>query len=149
LGASYGQAQVTDASHLLVFCNFKKVTPENVDSYLQLKADTQGMDVENLKGYGDFMKSTIGSFPAEATENWTSKQTYIALANAMTACAELKIDSCPMEGFDAAKYNELLGLTEKGLNAALVLPIGYRSEEDKSQHGKKVRKPLAELFEVV
>ena len=69
--------------------------------------------------------------------------------NLMNACAALKIDSCPMEGFEAAKYNEILGLTERGLSAALVCPIGYRSEEDQTQHGKKVRKPLTEMFEVV
>lgn len=149
LPASWGQTQVTDASHLLVFCSFNTVSPEYIDGYVQLKSDVQGIPSENLTGYGDFMKKTIASFPDEATKNWTAKQTYIALANAMTACAELKLDSCPMEGFDAGKYNEILGLDSKGLSAALVLPIGYRSEEDQTQHGKKVRKPLTELFEVV
>ena len=54
-----------------------------------------------------------------------------------------------MEGYDATKYDEILGLSAKGLTAAVVLPIGYRSDEDKTQHGKKVRKPLTDLFEVV
>lgn len=147
--ASWGQAQITDASHLLVFCNQTSVTPDDIDSYLKLKSEIQGIDLNNLTGYGDFMKSTIGSFPQEATQTWTAKQTYIAMTNAMTACAELKIDSCPMEGFDAIKYNEILGLTEKGLSATLILPIGYRSTEDQTQHGKKVRKPLSEIFETV
>lgn len=149
LPASWGQSQVADASHLMIFCNFNKVTPEYIDQYVDLKSNVQGIPSENLRGYGDFMKKTIGSFPEETTRTWTAKQTYIAMANAMAACAELKIDSCPMEGFDAAKYNEILGLDAKGLSAALVLPIGYRSEEDQTQHGKKVRKPLTDLFEVV
>lgn len=149
VAASWGQSQVSDASHLMIFCNFNEVTPEYIDQYVDLKSSVQGIPSENLKGYGDFMKKTIGSFPEEITRTWTAKQTYIAMANAMAACAELKIDSCPMEGFDAAKYNEILGLEAKGLSAALVLPIGYRSEEDQTQHGKKVRKPLTDLFEVV
>ena len=65
------------------------------------------------------------------------------------ACAELKIDSTPMEGFEADKYNEILGLTEKGLKADVVLAVGYRSEEDETQHGVKVRKPIEKLFETV
>lgn len=149
LPATWGQPQVVDASHLMIFCSYNEVTPEYIDQYVGLKSDVQGIPFENLKGYGDFMKKTIGSFPEEMTRTWTAKQTYIAMANAMAACAELKIDSCPMEGFDAAKYNEILGLDAKGLSAALVLPIGYRSEEDQTQHGKKVRKPLTDLFEVV
>jgi nitroreductase len=149
LPASWGQTQVTEASHLLIFCNFNTVSPEYIDGYVQLKSDVQGIPTENLTGYGDFMKKTIGSFPEEVTRTWTAKQTYIAIGNAMAACAELKIDSCPMEGFDAAKYNEVLDLDSKGLSAALVLPIGYRSDEDQTQHGKKVRKPHTELFETV
>ena len=146
---SWGQSQITDASHLLIFCNFNKVTPEYIDQYLKLKSDVQGIALENLSGYGDFMKSTIGKIPEETVKAWTAKQTYIALGNAMAACAELKIDSCPIEGFEPEKYNQILGLTEKGISAAVVLPIGYRSEEDQTQLGKKVRKPLQELFETV
>lgn len=149
LPASWGQTQITDASHLLVFCNYNEVTPDHIDALVKLKSDTQGIAIENLKGYGDFMKNTISNIPAEGVKVWTAKQTYIALGNAMAACAELKIDSCPMEGYDASQYNDILGLDAKGLNAAVVLPIGYRSEEDQTQHGKKVRKPLNEMFEVV
>jgi len=64
----------------------------------------------------------------------------------MDICAVLEVDSCPMEGFESEAYNEILGLTEKGLNAAVVLPIGYRSEEDQTQHYAKVRKSKEELF---
>jgi len=149
LPASWGQVQITQAPHLLVFCSYNTVTNDDIDAYLKLKSEVQGIDLANLNGYGDFMKSTIGSFPPEATQSWTKKQTYIAMGNAMAACAELKIDSCPMEGFDAEKYNEILGLNDKGLTAALVLPIGYRSEDDQTQHGKKVRKPLSEIFETI
>ncbi|MGB0390323.1 MAG: NAD(P)H-dependent oxidoreductase [Salibacteraceae bacterium] len=147
--ASWGQTQISDASHLLVFCNFNEVTPDHIDALVQLKANTQGIPVENLTGYGDFMKKAISGMPADVVKGWTARQTYIALGNAMATCAELKIDSCPMEGFDASQYNKILGLDAKGLNASVVLPIGYRSEEDQTQHGKKVRKPLNEMFEVV
>lgn len=77
---------------------------------------------------------------------WTSKQTYLALANLMNAAAELKIDVTPMEGFEPEKVNEILGLPAKGLNASLLATIGYRHEEDATQHYAKVRKPINELF---
>ena len=147
--ASWGQTQVADASHLLVFCNFNEVTPEQIDAYLKLKSETQGIPAENLTGYGDFMKKTIGGMPQDVVKNWTAKQTYIAVGNAMAACAELKIDSCPMEGYDAVQYHEILGLDALGLSSSVVLPIGYRSEEDQTQNGKKIRKPISEMFEVV
>jgi nitroreductase len=77
---------------------------------------------------------------------WTSKQTYLALGNLMNAAAELKIDVTPMEGFEPEKYNEILGLEKLGLNASLVATIGYRHEEDATQHYAKVRKSEEELF---
>ena len=147
--ASWGQTQITDASHLLVFCNYADVKDENIDAYVQLKADTEGMDTAAFQAYGDFMKSTIHKSPVAHKQIWTAKQTYIALGNALAACAELKIDSTPMEGFDAAAYNEILGLDAKGLQASVVLTVGYRSTEDATQHSKKVRKSLDKLFETV
>jgi nitroreductase len=76
-------------------------------------------------------------------------KTYLALGNLLNAAAELKIDVTPMEGFEPAKYNEILGLDKLGLNASLVATIGYRHEEDATQHYPKVRKPMNELFETI
>lgn len=146
---SWGQSQITDASYLVVFCNYTKVGPDTIDAYLKLKADTQGLQFDDLKGYGDFMKSKIGELSDEALKVWTAKQTYIGLSNLLAACAELKIDACPMEGFEPDQYNEILGLTDQGLSAAVIATIGYRSEEDVTKDSKKVRKPIHQLFEVI
>ena len=102
--------------------------------------------MEALQGYADFMKSKITSLSEEARNIWTSKQTYLALGNLLNAAAELKIDVTPMEGFEPEQYNEILGLKKLGLNASLVAPIGYRHEEDATQHYVKVRKSNEELF---
>lgn len=147
--ASWNQAQITDASHLLVFCNYADVSDEHIDEYLTLKSEIQKIEKSGLKGYGDFMKGAIGAKSLEEKRTWTSKQTYIALSNVLTACAELQIDACPMEGFDPMEYNGILGLEEKGLNASVIVTIGYRSEEDQTQHITKVRKPKHLLFEEV
>lgn len=146
---SWGQPQITDASHLLVFCGYNDVTDEDVDAYINLKAQIQDVEVASLKGSSDFMKMKMKEKSSEEKQYWTAKQTYIALSNALNACAELQLDSTPMEGFEPESYNEILGLKEKNLNADVVLAIGYRSEEDDLQSAKKIRKPLEDIFEKV
>ena len=147
--ASWGQAQVVDASDVLVFCAYTEITSDMVDNYVQRKATTQNIPIKNLAGYSDFMKSKIQEKSPEELIDWNARQIYIALGNLLAVCGELEIDACPMEGFEPEKYDKMLGLKEKGLTAILVCPIGYRSAEDFTQHSPKVRKPLAELFETI
>ncbi len=144
--AAWGQTQIVDASHLLVFANVTNFGETEIDNYINLMAETRGISVESVKGYADFMKMKITGLPEEQRNIWTSKQTYLALANLMNAAAELKIDVTPMEGFEPEKVNEILGLPAKGLNASLLATIGYRHEDDATQHYAKVRKPINELF---
>lgn len=143
---SWNQTQITEASHLFVFTNFVDVKEEHIDSYMNNMAQTRGLNIEDLKGYSDFMKSKLINLPSDVKSNWTSKQTYLALGNLLNVAAELKIDVTPMEGFEPEKYNEILGLDKLGLNASLVATIGYRHNEDATQHYPKVRKPMNELF---
>ncbi len=147
--ASWGQPQITDASQLFVFCNYAEVKDQHIDDYIDLKAEVQGLDKEELKDYGNMMKGSMTGLSDAQKSQWTAKQTYIALGNLLTACSLLRIDACPMEGFEAAKYDQILGLTEKGLNTAVIATVGYRSEEDHTQFLKKVRKPSEVLFESI
>ncbi len=144
---SYNQTQITEASHVFVFCNYTEVKPEDIDEYIELIADTRGQKVGDLEDFGTMMKTTVAGQTAQQQFNWTKNQTYIALSNLLSACAELKIDACPMEGFEAEKYNEILGLSDKKLNASVVATVGYRHSDDASQHLVKVRKPFNKLFE--
>jgi nitroreductase len=144
---SWGQAQVTDASHLFVLCTYSDVTDDFIDQHIATTATTRCIDPANLQGYGNFVKAKMKELSPDQKKTWNSKQAYIALGQLMAVCAELGIDATPMEGFEPENYNEILGLNERGLTATLVCPIGYRSEEDAAQHTTKVRKPLNELFE--
>lgn len=146
---SWGQSQIVEASHLFVFANIIDVQDNHIDNYMSNMAQTRGLAIEDLKGYSDFMKSKITPLPTDIKATWTSKQTYLALGNLLNAAAELKIDVTPMEGFEPEKYNEILGLDKLGLNASLVATLGYRHEEDATQHYPKVRKPIDELFETI
>ncbi|MEX0314655.1 MAG: NAD(P)H-dependent oxidoreductase [Allomuricauda sp.] len=143
---SWGQSQITDASHIIVFANVTDFGEELMDGYLENVSSTRNIPTEGLKGYGDFMKSKLLELSLETKSIWASKQAYIAFSNMMQAAAELKIDTCPMEGFESEAYNKILGLEEKNLNASVVLAVGYRSKEDETQHYAKVRKSKEELF---
>ncbi|MBO0340403.1 MAG: NAD(P)H-dependent oxidoreductase [Allomuricauda sp.] len=147
--AAWNQSQLTDASHIFVFCNYTERDNRDIDAFIEATSKTQGTPLEKLEGYGDFIKTSLSSKPIKEWQNWSEKQTYLALSNLLTACAELKIDSCPMEGFEQEKFNAILGLDQKGLNAAVIAPVGYRSEEDHTQFRKKVRKPKEILFEEI
>ena len=137
---SWNQSQIVDASHLLVFANQNEFDASLVDNYLTNVSETRGVALDQLKGYGDFMKSKLLDLPSALKDSWTARQVYIALGNVMTAAANLKIDTCPMEGFERKAYDDILGLTEKSLTTTVVLPVGYRSEEDETQHYAKVRR---------
>jgi nitroreductase len=145
----WNQSQITDASHLFVFCHMVDALDKGVDEYLALQSEVREVELEKLKGYGDFIKSKLSEINKEQKSSWTSKQTYIAGANLMMACAERHIDSCPMEGFEVEKVNELLGLDKQGYSASMLIPVGYRSAEDLSQHLPKVRRPNEQLFETI
>lgn len=144
---SWNQSQITDASHLIVFCNYTDAKPEAIDDFIKQTALTRNLDLERLNGYGDFIKSKLAEKSETEKASWLKSQTYLALGNLLNACAELKIDACPMEGFEPEAYNQILGLDEQGLNAAVIAPIGYRHKEDHTIGQTKVRKPMHMLFE--
>ena len=146
---SWNQSQITDASHLIVFCNYTDAIPQAIDNFIEQTAVTRNLDLERLNVYGDFIKSKLNEKSDTEKTSWLKSQTYLALGNLLSACAELKIDACPMEGFEPEAYNEILGLNGQGLNAAVISPIGYRHHEDDTAELPKVRKPIKELFEIV
>ena len=146
LSAAYGQTQIIDASLLFVFANQTNVGNTEIDAYLKNTSEIRKLPLEALAGYGDYMKGFVNPIPEDAKNVWTAKQTYLALGNLLNAAAELNIDATPMEGFNAAQFNEILGLDKLNLNAAVIAPVGYRHEEDATQHHKKVRKSNEDLF---
>ncbi|HJS01061.1 MAG TPA: NAD(P)H-dependent oxidoreductase [Flavobacterium sp.] len=144
--AAWGQSQIVEASHLIVFANKTKLDDSDIDEYVSNISATRNLPLESFAGYGDFMKSKILTLSDDSKNIWTSKQTYLALGNLLNAAAELKIDVTPMEGFVPEDVNEILGLEKLGLNTSLIATLGYRHAEDATQHYAKVRKSEEELF---
>ena len=137
---SWGQTQVADASHLVVFAIKKDVGNEDVDQYVDRMAEVQGVPAENLQGFGKMVKGFLENPPYPLNKNeWAARQVYIALAQYMVCAAMLGVDTCPMEGFVPAEYDDVLGLTGQGYGSVVVCPAGYRAEDDKYADKPKVR----------
>lgn len=142
---AWDQPQITDASQLLVFAVDADFNESGVDHYIENIARTRNMDTGSLSGYSDMMKGALKR-PQEEIQNWLTRQAYIALGFGLVSAAELDIDACPMEGFDNDQFDKILGLKEKGLHAAVIMAVGYRSTEDSYQHLAKVRRSAADFF---
>lgn len=145
----YGQPQITDASHLFVFAAQKSISSEDVADYMENIAKTRGMAVSDLAQFSDYINGSISTLTPEQFILWNSKQTYIALGTLLLTAAELGVDATPMEGFEAAGFDEVLGLSDKNLTTSVICAIGYRSTEDGAQHYAKVRKAEENLFEFI
>ncbi len=137
---SWGQKQVADCSHHVVFAIKKNLTEADVDTYVRRIAEVRGVTVESLEGFRGYIVADVIKGPRSASVNeWAARQVYIALGNFMTSAAMLGIDTCPMEGIQPEKYDEVLGLEKLGLATAVACPAGYRLATDKYAALPKVR----------
>jgi nitroreductase len=143
---SWGQRQIADCSHLVVFAAKTEVTEREVTAFIENAAATRGIAAETLNGYKNVIVGFITNPPFGLTvKDWVTRQAYIALGNLMTSAALLGIDTCPMEGFDPAKYDDILDLHSHGYRAVVACPVGYRSAGDKYASAVKVRFPASEV----
>ena len=144
--AAYGQPQLTDASHVLVFASETVIDEALVVKYVENIAHTRGIAREHLADYENTMIGTVDRLAEDQKITWSHKQIYIALGVLLTAAADLGIDACPMEGFQNGKFDEILGLKEKGLTASVIAPVGFRADNDDYSKLAKVRRSKEELF---
>jgi nitroreductase len=147
---AWDQSQVTDASHVLVFAAWDQYTEERINKVFERSNKQRGLPNSTTDAYRTRLIGMMGAKSAEENFHHAAKQAYIALGSALVAAAEQKVDSTPMEGFDNAAVDEILGLAEKGLRSVIVLPLGYRDEtKDWLVNMKKVRTPKEELVTLV
>ncbi len=147
LPASYGQSQITNASHLVVFAAKKNFSEADVDAFIHQTAATRGVSVESLAPYrGILVGGIVQAMDEQARNAWARNQAYIALGNLLTSSAMLGIDACPMEGFDRAQYDEILGLNKQGFASAVIATLGYRVASDQYAAATKVRFPKEQVF---
>lgn len=146
--AGYDQPKFTDASHLIVLA--RRTDSENISNELiERTAATQGVTAENLAGLKQMVDGSIAFKTGTNTfDSWTAAQTYIALGIMVETAALMGIDSCPMEGFDAQKIDEILSLNDKKLATVTILALGYRGD-DAYANLPKTRRNFDEVVEII
>ncbi|OGJ21959.1 MAG: NAD(P)H-dependent oxidoreductase [Candidatus Pacebacteria bacterium RIFCSPHIGHO2_02_FULL_46_9] len=147
--AAWGQPQITDASHLFVFCRLSQMNQANIDEYVKAIAEQRGLQTADLAEYSQMMTGSIAGKSAVELIAWMSRQVYIALGVLLTTCAIEKIDACPMEGFDNAKFDEILDLPSKGLASCALCAVGKRAADDSYAALAKVRFPKEKVITFV
>ncbi|MDB4984485.1 MAG: yfkO [Patescibacteria group bacterium] len=143
--AAYGQSPITDASDLFILAPHKTIDGAFVDTKMNDIATLREMPVENLKGYSDMLNGVIAAH-GENLSHWLAHQVYIALGVAIANLAANQIDATPMEGFDSQKFDEILGLSELGLHAQVILAIGFRADDDQHATLPKYRRDAKDIF---
>ncbi len=138
--ASYGQKQVQDCSHLVVFALRKDIDDVHIDRYMERTLELRGGEQEALARYrAMIVKNTDEARKEGRLDHWMEHQIYIALGQFLASAALLGVDTCPMEGLIPAQYDQILGLTAQGYTTVCACPAGFRSENDKYASVPKVR----------
>lgn len=147
---AWNQSMITDCSHLLVFAAWDTYTVERINYMFDLTNEIRGFKNEGWENYRNMLLDSYPQKDAEENFNHAAKQAYIAFSQAIAAAAFEEVDATPIEGFDPDAVDKILGLREKGLRSAVLLPLGYRNEsEDWLVNLVKVRKPMKDLVTVI
>ncbi|MFD2431273.1 NAD(P)H-dependent oxidoreductase [Sphingobium scionense] len=144
---AWDQAQVTDASHLVVFAAWDNYTADRINGMFDLVNDERGFRNEGWEAYRQMLLNTYPQRDAQTNFEHAARQAYVGLGIALTAAAFEEVDATPMEGFDPAALDEILDLRARGLRSVVMMPLGYRADEgDWLVNLKKVRRPTADFI---
>jgi len=144
---AWGQQNIAESSHLLVFAAWDKYTDERIDTTFDQMNAYRGLPLDTTDDYKNRLKAMFAALTEEQQAAHAAKQAYISFGMAIAQAAELKIDATPMEGFSNAELDQFLGLDSIGLKSVVLLPLGYRqAEEDWLLKLKKFRLPKHEFL---
>ena len=150
LAHSWGQKQVVDCSHYVVFTARTEMKEADVAKLISRTSEIRGIPEEKLNFYRDMMLGdVVNGERGKTAHEWAARQCYIALGNLMTAAAVLGVDACPMEGIVPQEYDKVLGLAGGGYATVVACALGHRSADDKYAHLPKVRYQTADVVKVV
>lgn len=139
---TFNQKQVYTASHVLVLCVEKRIDKNFIEEYFKMVHRVRATPEAILTPFRESLVVDFENRPEEEIKAWATNQAYLALGTLLTVCAAEGIDSCPIEGFEPNKYDEILNLDKLNLQSVLVLPVGYRAKDDMFSEFKKVRRDL-------
>ena len=147
IAASWGQKQISDCSHLVVFAAKKGMDENYVARFISRVAEVRKAPLESLKNYEQMMVGFLKARSPVEVDSWAARQVYLAVGTLVTSAAMLGIDACPMEGIEPAKYDQILGLTARGYGVLCVVAVGHRAADDPYQHLAKVRFDPSDVVE--
>jgi nitroreductase len=148
--ATWNQRQVLDCSHYIVFAVHTTMTEAHIDKHVARVIEIRGGTIDGLNRFRDMMiEDVVTGTRGQIAQQWATHQAYLALGNFITSAALMGIDTCPMEGFDPAKYDAILDLPDKGLTSVVCCAAGYRSSNDKAANQKKVRFQREHIIHIV
>lgn len=139
---SMNQMQVMQASHVAIFCVKSEMDSDYINEFFERIKSIRSVDDSVIASFRSHLIKEFKSKSADDIILWSTKQAYLAMGNMLALCADLRIDACPMEGFDSNKYDNYFNLKSMGLRSVLIMPMGYRSDDDTFSKMKKVRKPI-------
>lgn len=147
---AWNQSVITDCSHLLVFAAWDTYTEDRINYMFDLTNEVRGFKNEGWENYRQMLLNSYPQQDAEVNFNHAAKQAYIAFSQAIAAAAFEEVDATPLEGFEPDAVDAILGLREKGLRSAVLLPLGYRkTDDDWLVNLVKVRKSTEDLVTVI
>lgn len=146
---TWGQRQVVDCSHYVVFTARTSLAEQHINEFIQRTSEVRGVPAAALAAYRQMMLGSLinGGGLSQMIPEWAARQAYIAIGNLMTSAALIGVDACPIEGFEPGKYDELLELNGSGFRSVVCCALGYRAASDKYASLPKVRRPEAHLVE--
>ena len=147
---TWGQSQVEEASHYVVFTSLKKLNADYIHNFIKRVSEVRGVSIADLAGYETMMNNNLVQGPRSATiDQWAQRQAYIAMGFLMETAALLGIDACPIEGLEPEQYNKILDLENSGYQTVAAVALGYRHPEDKYQTTKKVRFTVEDMIKII
>lgn len=146
-GIAWNQSQITDCSHLLIFAAWDGYSEERISKVFNYTMDERKLPHSTMEEYKNKILSLYEPLGQEWQAHHSAKQSYISFGLAIAAAAEQKVDATPIEGFIPEKLDQLLNLTGSGYKSTLLLPLGYREDEnDWLVNMKKVRTPKEDFI---
>ncbi len=147
---SFNQVKIAEASHLVVLAIKKDVGADDVPHFIDRMSEVREVPKEKLEGFANMIKGYFEEPPFPLVpDKWSAKQVYLALGFFLYSAALLEIDTCAVEGFVPAKYDEILGLAEKGYSAVVLCVAGYRAVDDSAADMAKVRYETDKVVEYI
>jgi len=143
------QTQIVDASHLVVFTVKKNLGPADVQKLIDRIVEQRKVPAAALEPYKDLVLGRVNGLTPDKAQNWSSRQVYIAMGMFLAAAAMMGIDTCPIEGLEPKKVDEILGLEPQGYATLAIVVAGYRAADDKYSALAKVRYPASEVIAVI